>query len=153
MDETLVTAAVDLSGRSFCVWRVELPQILLGTFSAELAEEFWRAVSANAGMNLHILLHHGSNVHHKIEAVFKATARALRQATELDPRAVGVPSTKVRSSAKSVRKTIRGESSQLSQRGEPRASAEWFTYTGESGDTRLMGRVRARRSQSKPRLG
>jgi imidazoleglycerol-phosphate dehydratase len=94
MDETLVTAAVDLSRRAYCVWQAELPQILLGTFSAELAEEFWRAVSSNAGLNLHILVHHGSNVHHQIEAIFKATARALRQATEKDPRVVGLPSTK-----------------------------------------------------------
>ena len=94
MDETLVTAAVDLSGRAYCVWQVDLPQVHVGTFSAELAEEFWRAVSANAGMNLHILLHHGHNVHHQIEAIFKAVARALRQATEKDPRVVGVLSTK-----------------------------------------------------------
>ncbi|HEV8061213.1 MAG TPA: imidazoleglycerol-phosphate dehydratase HisB [Gemmataceae bacterium] len=94
MDETLVTAAVDLSGRAFCIWDADLPQIHLGTFPAELAEEFWRAVSANAGLNLHVLLHHGRNVHHQVEAIFKATARALRQATERDPRAVGVPSTK-----------------------------------------------------------
>ncbi len=94
MDETLVTAAVDLSGRAYCVWDADLPQVHLGTFPAELAEEFWRAVSANAGFNLHVLLHHGRNVHHQVEAIFKATARALRQATEKDPRAVGVPSTK-----------------------------------------------------------
>ena len=94
MDETLVTAAVDLSGRAYCVWQAELPHVQLGTFSAELAEEFWRSVSANAGMNLHILLHHGHNVHHQIEAIFKATARALRQATEKDSRVIGPPSTK-----------------------------------------------------------
>jgi imidazoleglycerol-phosphate dehydratase len=94
MDETLVTSAVDLSGRAYCVWSAELPAVQIGTFAAELAEEFWRAVSANAGMNLHVLLHHGRNLHHKIEAIFKATARAMRQATERDPRATGVPSTK-----------------------------------------------------------
>ncbi len=94
MDETLVTAAVDLSGRAYCIWDAELPCVHIGAFPAELAEEFWRAVSANAGLNLHIMLHHGRNVHHQVEAIFKACARALRQATEKDPRAVGVPSTK-----------------------------------------------------------
>jgi imidazoleglycerol-phosphate dehydratase len=94
MDETLVTSAVDLSGRAHCVWSAELPAVQIGTFAAELAEEFWRAVSTNAGMNLHVLLHHGRNSHHKVEAIFKATARAMRQATERDPRATGVPSTK-----------------------------------------------------------
>src|SRR5262249_44430152 len=94
MDETLVTAAVDLSGRACCVWRVRLAAELLGTFNAPLAEEFWRAVAGNALMNLHVICHHGKNSHHLIEAVFKACARALRQATELDPRVTGVPSTK-----------------------------------------------------------
>jgi imidazoleglycerol-phosphate dehydratase len=94
MDETLVTAAVDLSGRAFCVWQVELPNETLGTFNAPLAEEFWRAVAGSALCNLHVLCHHGRNAHHIIEAVFKATARALRQAVELDPRGGGVPSTK-----------------------------------------------------------
>jgi imidazoleglycerol-phosphate dehydratase len=94
MDETLVTSAVDLSGRAYCVWSTELPAAQIGTFPAELAEEFWRAVSANAGRNLHVLLHHGRNLHHKVEGIFKATARAMRQATERDPRATGVPSTK-----------------------------------------------------------
>ena len=94
MDETLVTAAVDLSGRPFLVWRVPVPNETLGTFSSGLAEEFWRAVSSAAGCNLHIIAHHGHNAHHVIEGVFKATARALRQAVEPDPRGTGVPSTK-----------------------------------------------------------
>jgi imidazoleglycerol-phosphate dehydratase len=94
MDEVLVTAAVDLSGRPFCVWRAEVPPEMLGTFNAPLAEEFWRAVSASAGMNLHVLCHHGKNSHHIVEAIFKACARALRQAVEQDPRVSGVPSTK-----------------------------------------------------------
>jgi imidazoleglycerol-phosphate dehydratase len=94
MDETLVTSAVDLSGRPFCVWRVEVPPELLGNFSAPLAEEFWRAVSSSGAFNLHVLCHHGKNTHHIIEAVFKATARALRAAVEPDPRMPGVPSTK-----------------------------------------------------------
>ena len=94
MDETLVTTALDLSGRTVCVWKVDLPAEMLGTFSAPLAEEFWRAVAGSGLMNLHVLCHYGRNSHHIIEAVFKATARALRQAVEHDPRGVGVPSTK-----------------------------------------------------------
>ena len=94
MDETLVTTALDLSGRAVCVWNVEMPPELLGTFNTPLAEEFWRAVAGSGLMNLHVLCHYGRNSHHIIEAVFKATARALRQAVELDPRGVGVPSTK-----------------------------------------------------------
>lgn len=94
MDESLVTSAVDLSGRSFCVWQVEVADVLLGNFSSQLAEEFWRAVSSQGAFNLHVICHHGHNTHHIIEAVFKATARALRQAVESDPRMTGVPSTK-----------------------------------------------------------
>jgi imidazoleglycerol-phosphate dehydratase len=94
MDETLVTAAIDLSGRPFCVWRAEVPLETLGTFSSSLAEEYWRAVSSSGTFALHVVLHHGRNTHHIIEGIFKATARALRQAVELDPRGSGVPSTK-----------------------------------------------------------
>ena len=94
MDETLVTAAVDLSGRPFCVWHADVPRELLGTFNAPLAEEFWRAVSSAGAFNLHVVCHHGRNAHHIVEAIFKAAARALRQAVEPDPRMPGVPSTK-----------------------------------------------------------
>jgi len=95
MDETLVTAAVDLSGRPFLVWKADVPNELLGSFSSQLAEEFWRAVSSAGLMNLHVVMHHGRNTHHIVEAIFKATARALRAAVEPDPRAAGaVPSTK-----------------------------------------------------------
>src|SRR5262249_1817063 len=95
MDETLVTVALDLSGRSFCVWDVELPPETLGVFPTPLAEEFWRAVAGSGLMNFHAVLHHGKNAHHIIEAVFKAAARSLRMAVELDPRSPGViPSTK-----------------------------------------------------------
>src|SRR5262249_10790306 len=94
MDEGLVTAAVDLSGRAFCVWRADLPAEMLGTFNAPLAEEFWRAVSSSGALNLHVLCHYGKNSHHIVEGIFKACARALRQATEADPRGSGVPSTK-----------------------------------------------------------
>ena len=86
MDETLVTAAVDLSGRPFLVWRAEVPVETLGTFSSQLAEEFWRAVSSTAALTLHVVLHHGRNTHHVVEAIFKACARALRAAVEPDPR-------------------------------------------------------------------
>jgi imidazoleglycerol-phosphate dehydratase len=94
MDEALVTAAVDLGGRAFCVWRAEVPLETLGTFNAQLAEEFWRAVSSNGAFALHVVLHHGRNTHHIVEAIFKAAARALREAVEPDPRMEGVPSTK-----------------------------------------------------------
>ena len=94
MDETLVTAAIDLSGRPFCVWRADVPKETLGTFNAPLAEEFWRAVSSSGALTLHVVCHRGQNTHHIVEGIFKATARALRQAVELDPRANGIPSTK-----------------------------------------------------------
>jgi imidazoleglycerol-phosphate dehydratase len=94
MDEALVTAAVDLSGRAYCVWQAKIRLELLGTFNAPLAEEFWRAVSSQGAFNLHVIGHHGRNTHHIVEAIFKATARALRQAVENDPRMSGVPSTK-----------------------------------------------------------
>jgi imidazoleglycerol-phosphate dehydratase len=94
MDETLVTTAIDLSGRPFLVWKADVPLETLGIFSSQLAEEFWRAVSSTGLFNLHIVLHHGSNTHHIIEGIFKATARALREAIEIDHRASGIPSTK-----------------------------------------------------------
>jgi imidazoleglycerol-phosphate dehydratase len=94
MDETLVTAAIDLSGRAFFVWQAEMRPETLGAFPASLAEEFWRAVSSQGAFNLHILCHYGRNTHHMIEGIFKATARALRQAVEIDARISGVPSTK-----------------------------------------------------------
>ncbi len=94
MDEALVTAAVDLSGRPYCVWKAEVPHETLGTFNAELAEEFWRAVASGGALTLHVVLHHGRNAHHVVEAIFKACARALRAASEADPRGTGVPSTK-----------------------------------------------------------
>ena len=94
MDEVLVTSAIDLSGRAFCSWRAEVPVELLGTFSSSLAEEFWRAVAGSAALTLHVNCHYGRNTHHMIEGIFKATARALRQAVESDPRVTGIPSTK-----------------------------------------------------------
>lgn len=94
MDETLVTAAVDLSGRHYLHFGAEFPAAKIGEFDTELVEEFWQAVSGNALCNLHIVLHHGRNCHHISEAIFKATGRALRMAVEPDGRLTGVPSTK-----------------------------------------------------------
>ncbi len=94
MEETLVTSAVDLSGRVWFVDKTSFPTEKIGTFDTELVREFWQAVAANVPMNLHLVLHHGSNSHHIAEAIFKATARALRQAVTHDPRQSGVPSSK-----------------------------------------------------------
>ncbi len=94
MDETLVTCAVDLGGRPFWVWNVEFPSAKIGVFDSELVADFWQAVSTHGRMNLHVLLHYGRNSHHISEAIFKGMARTLRMACEIDPRGVGVPSTK-----------------------------------------------------------
>ncbi|MFO7904791.1 MAG: imidazoleglycerol-phosphate dehydratase HisB [Pirellulaceae bacterium] len=94
MEETLVTAALDLSGRSFLVFDAHLPTAKIGDFDSELVEDFWQAVASHALCNLHVVLHHGRNSHHIAEAIFKAVARALRMAVELDPGNAGVPSTK-----------------------------------------------------------
>jgi imidazoleglycerol-phosphate dehydratase len=94
MDEALVTAALDLSGRAYFVFRVPIPKAKLGNFDTELCEVFFEAFARSAQANLHLVLHEGQNLHHIIEISFKAFARALRAATEIDPRALGVPSTK-----------------------------------------------------------
>ncbi|MGE3778411.1 MAG: imidazoleglycerol-phosphate dehydratase HisB [Pirellulaceae bacterium] len=94
MEETLVTSALDLSGRYFLVFQAAFPSPKIGAFDSELVEDFWQAAAANALCNLHVLLHHGRNSHHISEAIFKATARALRMAVEKDSRMMGVPSTK-----------------------------------------------------------
>lgn len=94
MDEARVTAAIDLSGRPFFVWRVPLPKAKIGTWDVELAEVFFEAFARSAQANLHVVLHEGQNLHHIVEITFKAFSRALRDAVELDPRAPGVPSTK-----------------------------------------------------------
>jgi imidazoleglycerol-phosphate dehydratase len=94
MEETLVTTALDLSGRYFLVFQAEFPTPKIGEFDSELVEDFWQATAANALCNLHILLHHGRNSHHISEAIFKSAARALRMAVERDPRSSSVPSTK-----------------------------------------------------------
>ena len=94
MEETLVTVAVDLSGRAWFVQRVTYPTEKIGEFDTQLVEVFWQAVAANARINLHQVLHHGENSHHIAEALFKGTARALREAVAIDPRQHGVPSSK-----------------------------------------------------------
>lgn len=94
MDEALGTCALDVSGRPFCAWRVELPPGAIGNFDHELAEEFFRAVANAAKLTLHVRVDAGTNAHHMIEAAFKAFARALRQAVAVDPGETGVPSTK-----------------------------------------------------------
>lgn len=94
MEETLVTSALDFSGRMLFIYRVEFPTEKVGQFDTELVQEFWQAVSSNALMNLHLVLHHGTNSHHISEAIFKATARAMRQAVTIDPRQPGIPSSK-----------------------------------------------------------
>ncbi len=94
MEETLVTVAIDLSGRSFLVFQAPLPAPKIGEFDSELVEDFWQAVASHALCNLHIVLHYGRNSHHIAEAIFKAAARALRMAVDRDARVQGVPSTK-----------------------------------------------------------
>jgi len=95
MDETLAQVVMDLSGRPFLAYQVELPKkYRLKDFNPGLAEDFFQSVANHAGMNLHIRLHYGRDVHHMLEAIFKAFGRALDQATSLDPRIKGVLSTK-----------------------------------------------------------
>jgi imidazoleglycerol-phosphate dehydratase len=94
MDEALAECAIDVSGRPLCVFEADLPVVTIAGFESELTEEFFRAVSTNAKLTLHLSVRSGSNAHHMIEAAFKAFARALRVAVEVDPGETGVPSTK-----------------------------------------------------------
>ncbi len=94
MDETLVTSAVDLGGRAHFVFNANFPTAKIGQFDSQLVAEFWQAFAANALCNLHVNLHYGQNGHHIAEAIFKATARAIRMAVGDDPGISGVPSTK-----------------------------------------------------------
>lgn len=94
MDETLASAAVDLSGRPYLVYNVRLPKVKIGDFDVELVREFFQAVVNNLGANIHVNVMYGDNVHHMVEACFKAFARAMDQATQVDPRIEGVMSTK-----------------------------------------------------------
>jgi imidazoleglycerol-phosphate dehydratase len=95
MDEALVEATIDISGRAFLVWAVTFERPMLGDMDTQLVEEFFQALAANAGLALHVTQKAGHNAHHVAEAAFKAVARALRAAVEPDPRAAGqIPSTK-----------------------------------------------------------
>jgi imidazoleglycerol-phosphate dehydratase len=94
MDEALAQVVVDLSNRPHLEFRAELPSQKVGTFDTELVHEFLWKLALEARMNLHVIVHYGTNTHHIIEAIFKALGRALDAATTIDPRVTGVPSTK-----------------------------------------------------------
>lgn len=95
MDDALVRCALDLSARPFLIWNVDLPTPKIGNFDTELVREFFQALSTHGGITLHVDQLHGFNSHHIAEAAFKAVARALREAVEVDPRkADAIPSTK-----------------------------------------------------------
>lgn len=94
MDETLTRAVVDLSGRAYLVFIAELTTPILGTFETEVVEDFWQGFADQAHANVHIEVLYGRNTHHKIESIFKAMARAMRQAVTLNPEIEGVNSTK-----------------------------------------------------------
>lgn len=94
MDEALAQVVVDLSNRPHLEIRAEFPSQKVGTFDTELVHEFLWKLALEARMNLHVIVHYGTNTHHIIEAIFKALGRALDEATTVDPRVKGVPSTK-----------------------------------------------------------
>ena len=95
MDDAQVRAALDLSGRPFLVWNVDMPTAQIGRFDTELVREFFQALATHGGITLHVDRLHGFNSHHIAEATFKAVARALREAVEADPRRTdAIPSTK-----------------------------------------------------------
>jgi len=94
MDEALADVGLDISGRPFLVFNATFPTEKTGGFDAQLVEEFLRALAVNAGLTLHVRVPYGRDTHHVAEAIFKALARALREAVSLDPRVGDVPSTK-----------------------------------------------------------
>ncbi len=95
MDDALVRCALDLSGRPYLVWDVDMPTAKIGTFDTELVREFFQALATHGGITLHVTKLAGINSHHIAEAAFKSVARALRDALEADPRrADAIPSTK-----------------------------------------------------------
>jgi imidazoleglycerol-phosphate dehydratase len=95
MDEALVDAAIDLSGRAYLAWSVDFPRPMLGEMDTQLFEEFFRAFAGNGLFNLHVTQRAGSNAHHIAEAAFKSAARALKMAVTPEPRSLGeIPSTK-----------------------------------------------------------
>ncbi len=94
MEESLVTAVIDLSGRPYFMFDAEIPASKIGSFDTELVHDFWQAFATHALCNLHVVVHYGRNSHHIVEGIFKAVARALRMAASPDDRTTGVPSTK-----------------------------------------------------------
>jgi len=94
LDESLARAVVDISGRPYLQYGVKISRPLVGSFDTDLVREFYQAFVSNALINLHLDLLHGDNAHHQIEAMFKATALALRDAVRLDRELTGIPSTK-----------------------------------------------------------
>ena len=94
MDEARAACAIDVSGRGLLVFEASFPPGAIGNYDHELTEEFMRALATNARITLHLTVQAGGNVHHMVEASFKAVARALRAATAIDPSEAGIPSTK-----------------------------------------------------------
>ena len=95
MDEALTRAAIDVSGRPYLIWKVEFSRPKIGDFDTELVREWFQAFAMNAGVTLHVETLYGDNCHHIAESCFKALARVLRTATEIDPRQKNrIPSTK-----------------------------------------------------------
>lgn len=94
MDEALAQVVIDISGRPHFEYRAEYPSGVVGTFHTELVHEFLWKLALESRMTLHVIVHYGRNTHHMIEAIFKALGRALDEATSIDPRVQGVPSTK-----------------------------------------------------------
>lgn len=94
MDESLAQVAIDISGRAAFIFDVDFKGPTIGTFDVELVREFFKALANSARMNLHVTVPYGENDHHISEAIFKATAKALRQAVSIDPRNPSIPSTK-----------------------------------------------------------
>ena len=94
MDETLAQACLDFSGRPFLIFDADIPKIKIGNYETEMTEEFFRAIAMNCGLTLHIRVLYGSNVHHIIEVIFKAFARAVAEAVDMDPRVKGIMSSK-----------------------------------------------------------
>lgn len=94
MDEALIMVSLDISGRPFLAFDVDIPSERIGNFDSELTEEFLRALAVHAGLTLHVKMLAGKNSHHIVEGVFKALGRALDEATRKDERIVGVMSTK-----------------------------------------------------------
>jgi imidazoleglycerol-phosphate dehydratase len=109
LDDALARAVVDVSGRAFLHYGVRIRRARAGGFDTDLVEEFFRAFSSNARLNLHLDLIHGRNAHHQIEALFKATALALREALRPEPGLPDVPSTKWALSEEAARRGVSEE--------------------------------------------